>query len=33
MKFQQLIKAKTLKNTDFSGFKTLRCSIYPANKF
>ena len=32
MKFQLLIKGKTVKNKEFSCSKTLRCCIYPANK-
>ena len=33
MKFEMLLKTKMLKNIDFSCFKTLRCSIYPAYKY
>ena len=32
MKFQLLIKAKMLKNNDFSCYQTFSWSIYPANK-
>ena len=32
MKFQLFIKTKMLKNKDCSGFQTLRCCTYSANK-